>query len=389
MESLSWMRELSSRIDVDKMLKLTCQLIEKKTVNPPGNEHLVKDIIVECLKELKARIKIEEPSPGRCNILGYIGEGKPEVAIISHMDVVPPGEGWESDPFLPRVKEGKIYGRGAVDNKGPYAASWAAVKAIVSSNLPFKGTIILGAVADEEKGSAYGMKYLLKKGFSPDFCIIPDGGSLNEIVIGEKGRIEAHIKTKGRSAHASQPEKGENAIYKMAEYLVHLKKLKLEGEFHHLFDPPTINVGEIKGGEAPNIVADSCKITIDIRYPWGMEEEDIILQLQSLAHHCGIEIKIEEDIFSIKPHLLDKKIPLIENFETVANSIGIKLKLGTMGGITLAKNLYFSKIPSVVHSPDTNSVAHQANEYVDIDNLVICAKLWAGVIYKTLNSNKG
>ena len=384
MVPLSWVKELSSRINVDEMVKLACQLIEKKTVNPPGNECLVKDIIIRYLKKLNARVKVKEPSPGRCNILGYIGEGKPEVAIISHMDVVPPGEGWKSDPFLPKIENGRIYGRGAIDNKGPYAASWAAVKAIVSSNLPLKGTIILGAVADEERGSTYGMKYLLKEGFSPDFCIIPDGGSLNEIVIGEKGRLEIHIKTKGRSAHASQPEKGENAIYKMAEYLTHLKNLKLEGKIHPLFTPPTISVGEIKGGEAPNIVADSCLITVDIRYPLEMDEKDIILQLKSLAHRCGIQIEIESDVFSIKPHLLDEKNPLVENFKTVANSMGIKLSLGTMGGITLAKNLYFQKIPSVVHSPGIDPVAHQANEYVDIDNLVVCAKLWAGVIYKTI-----
>ena len=94
MEFFPWIEKLFSKIDTDEILKLTCQLIEKKTVNPPGNECLVKDILVEHLKKIKARIEIKEPSPGRCNVLGYIGDGKPEIAIISHMDVVPPGKGW-------------------------------------------------------------------------------------------------------------------------------------------------------------------------------------------------------------------------------------------------------------------------------------------------------
>jgi len=374
---------LSSQIDEDKIVELACELIAKKTVNPPGNECLVKDVLIKYLNELEAEIKIYEPSPGRCNILGYIGKGEPKVAIISHMDVVPPGEGWEFDPFSPQVIEGKIYGRGALDDKGPFAASWAAVKAILSANLSFKGTIILGAVADEERGSENGMEYLLKKGFSSDFCIIPDGGKLNQLVIGEKGRMEVCLQTKGKSAHASQPEKGENAIYKMIKYLSHLKNLKIEGQYHHLFTLPTINLGEIQGGQAPNVVPDNCTATLDIRYPLGLEEKDILHQLFSLASQCGIKITITPKS-SIKPHLIDTKHSFIKLFKNIAGKLKLNLDLTTQGGITLAKNLFFSGIPSVVHSPAVESVAHQANEYVEIKNLILCAKLWAGVIYSLL-----
>jgi len=384
MQSAEWMDALSSNINEEEMLELTLKLIEKNTVNPPGNECLVKDVVIEYLEKISAKVKLYEPTPGRCSILGYVGEGHPVVAVICHMDVVPPGDGWEFDPFSPQVKEGRIYGRGAVDNKGPFAASWAGIKALLNVDIPLKGTIVLGAVADEERGSRYGMQYLLEKGFRPDFCIIPDGGRLDQIVIGEKGRMEIYLSTRGKSAHASLPQKGENAIYKMVDYLGFLKRFNLEGEHHHLFDPPTVNLGEIKGGQASNIVPDRCNATLDVRYPLGMEEENIIFQLQTIASKCGVEVEIKKRDFSAKPHLLDIKHPLVKVFKEVAGKVGISLKIGTMGGITLAKNLYFRRIPAIVHSPSTESVAHQANEYVEIKNLIICAKLWAGVVGRLL-----
>ena len=384
---ISWQEVLDSHIDVDKIVNLTCRLVEKNTVNPPGNEYLVKEILIEHLKELGAKIEIYEPAPGRCNVLGYVGKGLPVVAVICHMDVVPPGEGWDFDPFSPQIKEGKIFGRGTIDNKGPYAASWMGIKALLEADLPFEGTIILGAVADEERGSRQGIEYLLKRGFSPNFCLIPDGGRLDKIIIGEKGRLEVKILTRGKSAHASEPEKGENAIYKMVNYLYTLRHTKLEGHCHELFTPPTVNLGEIRGGEAPNVVPDKCGATLDIRYPLGMKKDEILHQLSLLASKFDVEVK--ESDFSVEPHLVDEKSPIVKAFKTVARELGIDLKAGTVGGVTLAKNLYFRNIPSVVHSPSRSSVAHQANEYVEIENLVVCAKLWAGTIYHLLTLKEG
>lgn len=384
MKNLDYLNILSSFIDREAMLTLASKLIEKNTVNPPGNEYLVKDILLEYLKKIGARIKFYEPVPGRLNVLGYIGEGSPVVAIVSHMDVVPPGDGWNSDPFSPVVKDGKIYGRGALDNKGPFAASWAGIKALLDAKIPLRGTIVLGALADEERGSRYGMQHLLEKDFHPDFCIIPDGGKLNEMVVGEKGRIEVCIRTEGKSAHASEPQKGDNAIYKMTAYLNELKNFRLKYKHHHLFGPATINLGEIKGGQASNVVPDNCEVTLDIRYPLGTHEDEILNDLRALALKCGVVVEIEKRGFSIEPHLIDLEHPLVKIFKDIAVRIGVSLEVGTMGGITLAKNLYFNNVPAVVHSPTTESVAHQANEYVEIENLITCAKIWAGVVANLL-----
>ncbi|MEA3485602.1 MAG: ArgE/DapE family deacylase [Candidatus Aerophobetes bacterium] len=380
---MNFFKKISPYINQDEIIDLTCQLIQKKTINPPGNEHLVKEIVVESLKALGAEVKIMEKEKGRPNILGYIGEGKPSVAILAHMDVVPPGNGWEGDPFSPRLREGKIYGRGALDNKGPYAAAWAGVKAILDSSFPFKGSIILGTVADEERGSGMGMKFLLEEGFSSSFCIIPDGGRINEVIMGEKGAIRIKLSACGKLAHASTPEKGENAIYKMVSFLSLLSRFKFNGEYHSSFSGPTLNLGQIKGGIAPNVVPDECEAIVDIRYPLGMEKENLISQLRKLANKEGLEIGIEMLSYT-QPHLLEEGDSLISAFRKVGENIGMKISFGTMGGNTIAKNLYFKGIPSVAHSPEEEPVAHQANEYVKVDNLILCAKLWAGVIYELI-----
>ncbi len=382
-DSETFMDTISSYIDSNEIIELTAELVEKETINPPGNEHLAKEVIVNSLEKLGARIEVIEEKKGRPNILGYVGEGEPSVAIITHLDVVPPGSNWKSDPFLAQVRDGKIYGRGSLDNKGPYAAAWAGVKAILESSLPFSGTIILGAVADEERGSRLGMEFLLKKGFSPTFAIIPDGGKIDEAIIGEKGLIWLKVVSRGKAAHACNPGEGENAIYKMADFLTVIRDYKFKGDFHPLFSEPTLNSGKIEGGDVPNMVADKCEAILDIRYPLGVKSNDIITQLKDLAEEKQLKIEMERINLS-QPHIVEEGSALVEAFCKIGKSMGMNLRLGTMGGNTIAKNLYFKGVPSITHSPAEEDLAHQANEHVKVDNLVICAKLWAGTIYELI-----
>lgn len=372
--------DIAARIQAEEIITLACRLVEKETVNPPGNEWRVADIVIEALDRVGARIEKHESMEGRPNLLGYLGEGHPVIAIVCHMDVVPAGEGWNSNPFSPEVRDGRIWGRGAVDNKGPFAACWAAVKALKQLGFPRKGTLVLGAVADEETGSDCGMKFLLDNGFKPDYCIIPDGGSMHKAVIGEKGRVQVSLLARGKAAHASRPYAGDNAIYRMADYLTCLRRDGIKGEHHPLFDDATVSVGRIEGGQAPNVVADRCTAVLDIRYPLGMTEEGVLEQLQGIADGCAGSVTVQKNGFFAKPHLLEGDHVLPRTFLDVARELDLPLELATMGGITVGKNLYFGGIPAIVHSPAGEDVSHQANEYVEVESLVTCAQLWAGVM---------
>ena len=375
-------------IDREGLISLLFSLIRQPTINPPGNEYLIEKIVMKSMREIGAEIKIvgEKRRP---NIIGEIGKGKPVIAILSHMDVVPPGEGWDTLPFEPVIKNGRIYGRGAEDDKGPYSASWAAVKAFLENKKNFSGKIILGAVADEERGSEKGIKLLLKNGFRADACLIPDAGKWNEAVIGEKGALWIKIKAFGKTSHGSEPEKGINAIWLLVDILKKVKKEIKNLPSHPLFTKATMNLGKIIGGDAPNMVASSSECIIDIRYPAGIMGKEILekirnILLETKSRNSGSSF--EMDVFQqTSPHLIEKNSIWIKKFKESANDLGIPLKLTTTGGNTVAKILYEAGIPSFSHSPQDIPSAHQANESISIEKLLLSANLWAGFLSKVFS----
>ncbi|MCD5401923.1 ArgE/DapE family deacylase [candidate division NPL-UPA2 bacterium] len=375
------------RIDAQEIVDLTGELVKKETINPPGNEYLTKDIILNSLRRLGAKVSVFGHRK-RPSILGEIGKGNPSLAIIAHMDVVPPGKGWREHPFEPLVRSGRIYGRGVVDNKGPYAAAWAAVKAAVEYGLPRKGKIILGAVSDEERGSEEGIKLLLKKGFHPDFCLIPDGGKINQAIIGEKGMLWVKLESRGKQAHGSSPSQGTNAIEKLSRFILRLRSSDFGKNYHSRFTKTTLNWGEMKGGEAPNIVPGRCEATLDIRYPLGLTKNAILRKIREEIREfkrrdSRADIRIKEAPLQTQPHLVGEDSEMVRAFLRAADDIRFRLTLKTMGGNTIAKEFYFAGIPSLNHSPEEGeSSAHRINESVKIDNLVKCARLWATFLWE-------
>jgi len=378
---------MKNLVDEKEMVDLACALISQKTINPPGDEYLTKDIIVKSMKNLGMKIKIIGDKK-RPNVFGEVGTGSPSVAILCHMDVVLPGSAWKTDPFKPVVKNGRLYGRGACDDKGPYAASWAAIKAVLSSGKKLKGKIILGAIADEERGSEKGIKLLLKKKkLDCDFCLIPDGGRIDEAVIGEKGMLWLRFASIGKAAHGSNPHKGINAITNMTKFLQLITNLKINKKMDSQFTGMTINLGEIKGGDAPNIVPSYCEATVDIRYPLGIKKEDITKKVKSLLSAFNKKketnkIILKDILQDTSPHLLKRNNKFLKTFLQASKDTGETMKVTTIGGNSVGKLLYFAGFPSFSHSPEDISVAHQANESVSLKNLKRCAILWASFIGK-------
>lgn len=379
--------KIQSNLDKEEMLNYLFSLIETETVNPPGNEYLLHDIILKSMKAIGAEVEIISKDDKRPNYIGKIGSGKPTVAIISHMDVVPPGEGWTQHPFQPYEKDGKVYGRGALDNKGSLAASWAGIKALIKSNLKFKGTIYFCAVSDEEMGSDYGVEHLVKSGFKPDYALVPDSGSIDEAIIGEKGAAWLDLESYGKQSHGSMPELGINAIIKISKLISDFEKFDFNLNYDKRFTPPTINVGMISGGNAPNIVASRCKVTLDVRYPYGITEEMVKNRLTEVIENLkkkdtNVDIRIGEVKTRHLPHVIDNNNDLVEAFKNTAQEMGMPMRFETSSGITVAKILSLNGIPAVAHSPDSDKAWHISDEYVRIENMEKCAVLWATVIYQ-------
>src|SRR5215831_6461179 len=374
----------AKHVDQNEVVNIVSDLVRVNTVNPPGNEYLCKDIVTEKMQALGMEISYYEKQPGRTNVVGKIGSGKRSIGFVSHMDVVPPGDAelWETDPFTPTIKDGKIFGRGTLDDKGSFACAYSACKAFLAEHPDFVGTIYLIAAADEEVGSELGIIYLVEEcGLRFDVAIIPDGGRMDLSIYGEKGILWVELSSRGIQAHGSTPELGRNAIVPLAELIAEIKTLDLGANYDHAFDGWTMNVGTIQGGSSTNTVPAMARATIDFRLPAGINKQQVLAKIdEKIAvvkkQSSGADIRVKV-LHETEPHISDKNSIIIRSFDQAARRLSMPMKYETFGGNTVAKNLYFAGITSVVHYPGDDKLAHVPNEYVIIDELVLGSVLYA------------
>lgn len=364
-----------------EVIDLTSQLIKKETVNPPGDEYLAANIVRDYFD--KHGIEYEEfaKEEKRPNILGYIGRGKsPSILLAAHLDVVPAGDpdSWATPPFVPVVKDGKIYGRGSTDNKGQLAALMVVGKILKEMEDELPCEVIIGAVADEELGSTYGMVYLMDENkIEPDYAIIPDiGGENRAIDIAEKGLVNVRVTSYGKKAHSSLPHLGVNAIEKLAEFIKKLEPIVLTHTEHPYLGSPTKSVNIIHGGAAHNIVPDKCEVLINIRFVPGMNEESIKKDFEQVAERVeGGKFK-----FKFEDKLEATEVPvdniLVDNLRKTAKEfLDIEVKPIGLGGATVCKQLIEKGITAVGFSPGDEKLAHMSDEYIEIEQLIEFEKI--------------
>jgi acetylornithine deacetylase/succinyl-diaminopimelate desuccinylase-like protein len=172
-------------------------LIKINTTNPPGNEIEAALYLKNLFDVAGIPGEIIESEPGRGNFIARLGEGERKLLFLSHTDVVPAGEGWDFDPFSGEIKNGTVYGRGAIDCKS-LAAAGACAMLILAKEYPLGGALIFAATADEEKGGKYGVRYLVdrhREKIQADFAVnegaeepvVLGGQPVHFIQTGEKG----------------------------------------------------------------------------------------------------------------------------------------------------------------------------------------------------------
>jgi len=335
------------------------------------------------------------PSKRRPNIVAYhYGENINEkIWIVTHLDVVPPGEEslWTvTKPFEPVVKKGRIYGRGSEDNGQSMVASIFAVKALKTLGIKPKRTIALAFVADEEQGSTYGIQHLIKQDLfkKDDLIIVPDSGNENGsfIEIAEKSALQLRIRTIGKQVHASTPNKGLNAHRIGMEYALALdrmlhEKYSLKDKY---FDPPESTfepTKKEKNVDAINIIPGEDIIHFDCRIMPNYNLEQILKDIHEFAEEfevkTGARIKIEVLRKSVAPKPTDVSSKIVVKLKEAIEKVRrTKPKVGGIGGGTCAAFFRRIKVPAVVWST-IDELAHQPNEYAKIENLIDDAKVFA------------
>ena len=400
--------KLARRIEKyrDEMVDLQMRLCAIPAIAPSsGGEGEAKkaDFLVDWLKAngfvditvVKAP-DLDAPSGYRPNILAYYRGGSQArtVWIMTHMDIVPPGELslWRGDPFKAWVESGRIHGRGVEDNQQDMVASLFAVKALRAEGIAPASDIGIALVADEETGSRKGIDYVLQshKVFRrQDLIIVPDAGNETGtmIEVAEKSLLWLKFKTIGKQAHGSTPEKGVNSFKAASFFIAALNDLyKLYPGRDRLFDPP-ISTFEPTKKEAnvPNVntIPGEDVFYMDMRILPKVKVQDVQNAIRKVA--AGIEkkfkVKIHTEIQQKAPAApptpaqapvvmaLKKAIQAV--YKQEARAMGI-------GGGTVAAVFRRAGFPAACWSK-LDETAHQPNEYCIIDNMVCDAKVFGHI----------
>ena len=349
----------------------------------PGQESRVVAVLAEELRRMKVPFTTHAKVPGRESLLATVGQGKPgyrHLLVLLHSDTVPSGapSDWRFAPYEPFEKDGKMFGRGVLDDKGPLAASFAALRLLKGYEEMLPGAFTFGAVADEEVGIGVGLPFLIEQGLIHcTDAVIPDiAGNMKEINIAEKGRVLLKVKAHGKQAHAMEPAKGVNAIHAMARFLTALERLDLRHTTHPILGGPTFNAGLVRGGIAPNAVPADCEAVIDIRYVPGQKAEAIRDEVQALADRAvagasglpGASLKVEI-VQDALPCEVSPEAPIVLRLRRHAPEAKV---IGSGGG-TFAKDLVLMGVDAVGWAPGDEATYHQPNEEIEVDQLVTFA----------------
>ncbi len=365
------------------LISLLQRLVAVPSINPElttdpalGGESRMADFLSTLLEQKGFRVQRIERTPGRPNVVGRLGSDSPRRRFMfeSHLDTQSI-QGMTVSPFEGLVRDGKVFGRGACDMKGPMAAALHALTpGVLAKLLSADAQLIFVGAMGEERGNR-GAEELVRDGWGADEAIVLEPTNLN-IVHAHKGAFWADVETRGLAAHGSNPEKGVSAIVGMSQFIARvLSDIEVEqrGHRHPTLGGPTVNFGVIRGGHSTNIVPDQCVVEIDrrvlpgeigaeIRARWARTLEE----LRASGQIVSSEIRVIKDSppFETKP-----SSPLIERLAASCRTIGAGG--GVEGAAWYSDAGMFSNTCAeiAVFGPGKIEQAHTADEYIEIESL--------------------
>lgn len=367
-------------VNSPRLVKLTHKVLSIDSQNPPGNEVAIADLIVKDMKGLGFKVNVVTYKKDRPNVIAVwkgslpAKEAAREALLITpHTDVVPIGKGWKYDP-LGQIKGGKIYGRGASDDKGNLACAMEALRSLVEDGFKPRKDIILAATADEETGSHQGIKPLLEKGvLRPGLALVLDSVDY-DTVIAQKGLFHSRIRVFGKKAHGATNWRGVNAIEEAAEIIRLLKAYPFKFKKHSLLNHPTVNIGTIMGGDKVNMVADFCEFSVDMRYMPGMDPHEIIKIFKKIISRVTKNAELEIDDLQL-PYEISPNDPDVKAFISSAKKVGVKARLKGSDGATVISFFQHYGIAAFATGFGKSGTLHANDEYAEIKTLTNGTKL--------------
>ena len=383
--------DASSKIYPEEVFATLADLVSINSVNPhfPGGpgEGQLAEYVGEFFRLNSIPFTFQPVFEGRPNVLATLAgrSGERKLILEAHMDTASE-LGMSIEPFSPLRKNNFLCGRGSCDTKAGLAAMMHAFKAVTDAGLQPGASVALLAAVDEEH-TFRGIVKFLETGVKADGAVVAEPTGL-EIVVASKGVLRWRIHARGRAAHTSKPHLGINAITKMSgfilaldEQLPRLYRLRQ----HPLLGSPTLTVGTIKGGVQVNQVPESCSIEIDRRLLPGETQQAVWKELKGLIDELqgeDPELKLEME----PPVLEDPAMETSASARVVQVASSISQGAGGTGSLTGvpygsdASKLSRAGIPSIILGPGSIDLAHAAEEYVELDQVVQAAEIYTRII---------
>jgi acetylornithine deacetylase len=381
---------LVESVSIDTVAADTQKLIAARSDNPGVGEAEAVAVLHEMCERIGATVTLQEVQPGRSNLHATMGPvDAPSILFLGHSDVVPAGDGWEGDPFTPRISEEKIIGRGATDMKGGLAAVVAAMGAVSRAHPEIRLELL--CTADEEDQALGALAALESlEGRSLTACIVAEPTNL-DVVVGCRGSTNLQIDIEGKSAHAGRPEDGASSIYGASVLIEKVREAHRTASRQQpdpLLGRPTWNVGTIAGGTGTSMVPQKTTVTIDRRTMPGEKPQEILADLVRMVEQ---DLSTQEPGF-VEPLRLSGSVMLeMPGVKTREDSVVPGLAQQALADVGLEVSLtgwtaaceggfvaHATQSPTIIVGPgDINNQAHQPNESVEIDDLLVAARAYA------------
>ncbi len=311
------------------------------------------------------------------NLWARRGQARPLLCFAGHTDVVPPGplEQWHSDPFVPTIRDGALYGRGAADMKSSIASFVVAAEAFVRERSSHSGSIALLLTSDEEGPSVDGtvrvVERLKERGVAIDYCIVGEPSSVDAlgdmIKNGRRGSLSGRLRVRGVQGHVAYPHLARNPIHLLAPALAELAKIEWDKGNEH-FPPTTWQVSNVRAGTgANNVIPGSIELDFNFRFSTASTDDSLKERLETLLRKHGLEYTIA---WTLSGHpFLTRRGELVDAVSrAIRTQTGLTPKLSTTGGTSDGR--FIAEIcPQIVELGPVNASIHKLDEHIELSAL--------------------
>lgn len=373
-------------------------LVQIRTENPPGDTRRAVDLLTEWSSAHGFRA-IQVGEGIKQNLLIVEGNAGPTFLLNAHLDTVPSGDpsGWSVPPFEGVERDGRLYGRGAADNKGGVTAALHALLLLQARVALTHGRVCVMCVADEEVGGALGTGKVVEGGYlndlSPTAAIVCDGSGIENgqwgLRVAAKGVLHLEVVVSGAAAHGARPERGRNAVLGMASVLLALNELTFpHAARHSLLGTPTVAPGTtISGGVAENVIPSSCRATVDLRTTPGLDVGAVLAEARSKVEAAAASWGCQSSVEILREIPAQQTSPeepiVLDAAAAIRDITGQEPVLRGLIGSNDARYLLARSIPTVIGlSPSDASLSrsHGTDESVGMADVVTAARIYARTV---------